>query len=135
MQTSHRADNTDNLYWPFVIWLWSSVATRTCRSCSRAPEITPSFLMGFVLLIRQFSMLCVLLLSVCLFNFWPWRCQFMFDLWVWLSLWYLSSLFHKLISLYNHHGSNLRMDPGNGCSRRSTGVLREEFLACNRWKI
>ena len=30
---------------------------------------------------------------------WPWHCQFIFDLWVWLSLWYFSSLFYTNMSL------------------------------------
>ena len=34
-------------------------------------------------------------LSVCLLSFLARRCQFIFDLWVWLSVWYLSSLFCK----------------------------------------
>ena len=36
---------------------------------------------------------CVLLFVF--FSFLPWRWQFLFDLWDWMSIWYLSSLFFR----------------------------------------
>ena len=45
-----------------------------------APEITPSFLVGFVLFILQFSMLCYVCCCLFVFYFQPWHCPFVLDL-------------------------------------------------------
>ena len=63
------------------------------------------FLAAFVFLKSSvFSFLCcalctIVCIFVCCFFFflYPWRCQFIFDLWVWMSLWYLSPLFYELL--------------------------------------
>ena len=44
-----------------------------------------------------FYVVSCVLLFVCLFHFLPWRCQFVLDLWVLLSLWYLSSFFFPIV--------------------------------------
>ena len=58
----------------------------------------PQFLVGFVLFSLYCSILCLVYHYLSVFSFlffYPWRCQVLFDLWVWLSLWYLSPLLHN----------------------------------------
>ena len=45
-----------------------------------------------------FYVVSCVILFVCLFVLflcYSWRCQFIFDLWVWLPLWYISSFFYQ----------------------------------------
>ena len=74
-----------------VISCWNS---RTHNYLSGAPEFTPSLWWGSCCLVP--FLCCVMCTIICLFVFFSILAMALsvhFDLWVWLSLWYLLSIF------------------------------------------
>ena len=66
-------------------------------------------------------------LSVWLFLFQPWRFRFIFDLWVWLSVWYLSLLFYWLMAVLHGWFCVLHMFTFEVCIRITLYLLRITF--------
>ena len=88
----HKCD-LSNLTIYRIWYLKSNTTGATSGVASAYPSGAPAIGRVCVVYSLVFYVVSCVLLSVCPFHLLPWRCQFIFALWVWLSLLYLSSLF------------------------------------------